>query len=128
MKRTIVAIFEDDVVNRFIYERLFSKRKEDVELYIFDTPDKGIEMARAVPFDVVFIEVHFWETFGGVPILQKLKEILSPAMIAVAMTALLQKGDLEYLMSAGFTLCVEKPVVFTEADVDNFFNPTNRKF
>jgi CheY-like chemotaxis protein len=121
MKRTVVAIFEDDVVNRFIYERLFTQRTEDIELHIFDDPEKGIEMARQRPFDVVFIEVHFWETFGGIGILQKLKEILSPAMISIAITALLQKGDLEYLMSSGFTLCLEKPLVFTEAYFDKFF-------
>jgi CheY-like chemotaxis protein len=117
MKKTVVAIFEDDVVNRFIYERLFTQRKENIELYIFDNPDKGIEVARKTPFDVVFIEIHFWENFGGIPILQKLKEILPPQLISVAMTALLQKGDLEFIMRSGFTLCVEKPMVFTEADI-----------
>lgn len=121
MKKTVVAIFEDDVVNRFIYERLFTQRKEEIELYVFDDPDKGIEMAKTKNFDVVFIEVHFWENFGGISILQKLKSASSPQMISIAMTSLLQKGDLEHILSSGFTLCFEKPVVFTEADLYRFF-------
>ena len=56
MKKTVVAIFEDDVVNRFIYEQLFTERKENSELYVFDNAEKGIEMARTISFDVVFIE------------------------------------------------------------------------
>jgi CheY-like chemotaxis protein len=121
MQKTVVAIFEDDVVNRFIYERLFVHRKDAIELYIFDHPEKGIEMARQKKFDVVFIEVHFWENFGGITILEDLRKILSPSLISVAMTSLLQKGDLEFLMSSGFTLCLEKPLVFTEADFERFF-------
>lgn len=121
MKKTVVAIFEDDVVNRFIYERLFTDRRENTELYIFDNAEKGIEMARTIPFDVVFIELHFWRTFGGIAILKKLKEVCPPELIAIAMTALLQKGDLEFIMSSGFTLCVEKPILFKEADLNKYF-------
>lgn len=120
MKKTVVAIFEDDIVNRFLYERLFTQRKDDIELYVFDNPEAGIEMAKTVNFDVVFIEIHFWEDFGGISILQKLKKVAPPQMISIAMTSLLQKGDLEFILASGFTLCFEKPVVFTEADLYKF--------
>jgi hypothetical protein len=33
----------------------------------------------------------------------------------VAISALLQDGDAEKLISAGFTLCMEKPLAFNEA-------------
>jgi CheY-like chemotaxis protein len=121
MKKTVVAIFEDDVVNRFIYEQLFTERKENSELYIFDNAEKGIEMARAIAFDVVFVELHFWTTFGGITILKKLKEVCSPGLISIAMTALLQKGDCEYAMSSGFTMCLEKPILFKEAGLHKYF-------
>jgi hypothetical protein len=121
MKRTVVAIFEDDLVNRFIYERLLHHRKEDIELYIFDNPYTGIEMAKKIPFDIVFIEAHFWEAFGGISILQKLKDIPLLSMVAVAMTSLLQKGDLEHLTSSGFMYCLERRGAFTEADFARFF-------
>jgi CheY-like chemotaxis protein len=113
MKKTVIGIFEDDVVSRYIYEKLFENHRDQVEVFIFDTPEKGFEKALLKPFDIVYIEVHFWRHFGGISILGKLKEITSNNMIAVAMTSLLQKGDLERLVACGFNLCVEKPVVFS---------------
>jgi CheY-like chemotaxis protein len=119
MKKTTIAIFEDDVVNRFIYERLLNRRKDELQVHIFDTPEKGIALAREVTFDIVYIELHFWETFGGLAILKRLREICPKEMIAVAMTSLLQEGDLEYILAAGFNLCLEKPVVFSSMDLSN---------
>jgi CheY-like chemotaxis protein len=121
MKKTVVAIFENDPINRFIYERLLSQRTEDIEFYIFDNPDKGIEMAKTIQFDIVFIEIHFWKSFGGISILQRLKEVSSPLMVSIAMTSLLRNGDIEYVIKEGFTLCVEKSVVLTVADFYKFF-------
>jgi len=112
MKKTTVAIFEDDQINRFIYEKLFEKIESDVEVHVFDNPEKGILKAKQTPFDVVFIEIHFWNNFGGISILDKLKEIISNPMLAVAMTSLLQEGDLEKITASGFALCLEKPIAF----------------
>ena len=113
MKQTLVAIFEDDLVNRYIYERLFRTR-QDVELHIFDHPDRGIEAFRQMAFDVVFIEAHFRENFGGIGILNTLKELSHNKTVFIAITSLLQKGDLEILMSAGFIMCLEKPIAFSD--------------
>lgn len=112
----MIAIFEDDHVNRFIYERIFQGRN-DVTIHIFDTPEKGVAKALETPFDIVFIEIHFWGNFGGLNILNKLKEILTPQTTFVAMTALLQRGDLERILGSGFHMCIEKPVVFSEMDL-----------
>jgi DNA-binding NtrC family response regulator len=116
-KKSVIAIFEDDVVNRFIYSRLFHLRQEEIEVHIFGNPEEGYAVAKDIAFDVVFIEVHFWKNFGGIDILSKLKEISNPNMIAVAMIALLQIGDLENIMAAGFSMCLEKPVVFTKLNL-----------
>jgi DNA-binding NtrC family response regulator len=113
MKKTVIAIFEDDEVNRFIYARLFHLHQGEVDVHIFGNPNQGYAAAKVIEFNVVFIEVHFWKNYGGIDILTKLKEVSAPGMIAVAMTALLQQGDLENIMSAGFSMCLEKPVAFT---------------
>ncbi|HEY0655674.1 MAG TPA: response regulator [Chryseosolibacter sp.] len=113
MKKTLVAIFEDDLVNRYIYEKMFRQR-EDITLHIFDHPEKGIQAFKETPFDVIFIEAHFRENFGGIGILKQLKPLVGSHTVFIAMTSLLQKGDLERLMGAGFMMCLEKPIVFNE--------------
>ena len=113
MKKTTVAIFEDDLVNRYIYEKLFRMR-DDIALLIFDNPQKGYEKLKETPVDVVFIEAHFHENFGGIKILRDLRPIVKSNPVYIAITSLLQKGDLEILVSAGFVMCLEKPIVFNE--------------
>ena len=55
MKKTTVAIFEDDQANRFIYEKLFETVESDVQIHVIDNTSKGIELVKVEPFDVVFI-------------------------------------------------------------------------
>src|SRR5215207_6026423 len=83
-KKTVVAIFEDDLVNRFIYNRIFRSKKALLDVHIFDRPETGFEVASRVSFDVVFIEAHFWEDFGGIKILQRMKENANPDTIFIA--------------------------------------------
>ena len=115
MKNKLIAIFEDDQVNRFIYQRMINKL--DCQVHIFDNPQAGIEQARSIPFDVVLIEIHFWKNFGGITILDRLKEVLPPTTSFIAMTSLLQEGDLEKVLISGFTMLVEKPVVFSKLNI-----------
>jgi CheY-like chemotaxis protein len=112
--KTTVAIFEDDAVNRFLYQRSLERLKNNIDFWIFDNPEKGINFASQQAFNVIFIEVHFWESFGGIRILKKLLPLSPPSTIFVAMSSLLQDGDAEKLMSEGFTMIMEKPVAFTE--------------
>lgn len=121
MNKKVIAIFEDDHVNRFIYERIFQGRN-DVEIHIFDSVDRGVAMAAEIPFDIVFIEIHFWGNFGGIGILNKLKETPARNATFIAMTSLLQKGDVEHILQSGFHLCMEKPVIFSEMDILNLNN------
>jgi CheY-like chemotaxis protein len=114
VKKTTIAIFEDDQINRFIYEKLLSNMGADTEVHVFDNPEKGLEMATVAQFDVVFIEIHFWENFGGISILNRLKKAAHYNILAVAITSLLQEGDLEKITAAGFAICLEKPVAFQQ--------------
>jgi CheY-like chemotaxis protein len=116
MNKKVIAIFEDDHVNRFIYERIFQGRN-DVTIHIFDTAEKGIAKASETPFDVAFIEIHFWGNFGGLDILNRLRKVLTSKTTFVAMTALLQRGDIERILNSGFHMCIEKPVIFSEMDL-----------
>lgn len=117
MKKITVGIFESDKVNRFIYEKTFDRHKDKVDIYLFDNPEKGLEQAKDIAFDVVFIDLHFWgEDFAGISILQRLKETLSKDVFAIAMTSLLQEGDVEKTMEAGFGLCLENPVALTKLE------------
>jgi CheY-like chemotaxis protein len=114
MKNTVVAIFEDDQTNQFVYEKIFAQHESSIQVYIFNTPEEGLEMAKQIQFDVVFIEIHFWESFGGISILNTLKNMSQEYIIAVGMTSLLQEGDLERAVSAGFAICLEKPIAFQQ--------------
>jgi CheY-like chemotaxis protein len=110
MKTTSIGVFEDDLVSRFIYDRMFRLKSGDVDWTIFDNPEKGFAHALKSPFNIVLIELHFWEDFGGFEILDRLKQICGPDLISIAMTSLLQQGDVEKALAAGFTMCIEKPV------------------
>lgn len=112
MTKARIAIFEDDVVNRFLYHRTLEKSGQIFQ--IFDHPYKDIKAGEVFPFDVIFIEVHFWSDQGGLEILERLKPMVAPNSIFIAMTSLLQRGDIERFMAAGFTLCMEKPIVFSD--------------
>ena len=50
-------------------------------------------------------------------ILNKLKKASTHKTTIVAMTALLQRGDIERILNSGFHMCIEKPVVFSEMDL-----------
>jgi CheY-like chemotaxis protein len=126
MNKKIVAIFEDDPVNRFVYRRSLRKRK-DIDVYIFNDSEKGISTAAEFHFDIVFIEIHFRGNFEGITILNRLKEILQKQVIFIAMTSLLQKDDLERALSAGFSMCIEKPVNFSEINFSGQLKNSNDK-
>lgn len=110
-RKTVVAIFEDDPVDIFLYRKLYAPMQDKVECLYFETLQDGLNMAEHVKFDVVVIDIHFWGNNMGIAILKKLREVCSNDLIAIAVTPFLQEGDLELIMSSGFTLCVEKPIV-----------------
>ena len=115
MKKTSIAIFEDDKVDGFIYERLFDHIKKPVEFHLFENPETGYAMARKVKFDIAIIQIHFWgDNLSGINILKRIKEIYGHEILAIGITSLLQEGDLEILLASGFSMCIEKPMAFQE--------------
>jgi CheY-like chemotaxis protein len=108
---TTIGVFVDDKIEQAIYERAFQKLEHKVQGYVFSSPEPGIEAAKNTPFDVVFIEMHFWgESFGGISVLDQIKKATGKNVIAIAITSLLQEGDVEKIIRGGFSMCIEKPV------------------
>jgi CheY-like chemotaxis protein len=118
MKNTVIGVFVDDKIEETIYEKAFQKLDHKVEGYVFNNPEEGISLARQIDFDVVFIEIHFWgENFGGISILEQLRRVSRKHIMGIAITSLLQEGDLERIIGSGFTMCIEKPVAFEAFEI-----------
>jgi CheY-like chemotaxis protein len=111
MKKLVVGIFEDNEINRFIWANLLDTKTEHVERHIFETVDQGISIAKNIVFDIMIIETHFWgQSFFGLEILARLKDVCERPFIPIATTALLQAGDLQRIQAGGFISCMEKPL------------------
>lgn len=115
-KKSVIAVFENDALNRFIYQRMLALQEEKVVSYIFTSADEGLEVAKEVPFDIAFIDLHFQGgQYNGIDVAKKLKTI-SDNTILVGMTTLIQKGDTELTIAEGFVACLEKPLPFYDID------------
>ncbi len=115
-KKLVLAIFENDPLNRFIYQKMLQRQEDKVSFHIFNTPEEGLELAPSLNFDIAFIDMHLrGEYFGGIGFSNKLKSV-SGSTTTIAMTTLIQEGDLERAASGGFEKCVEKPLPFFDLD------------
>ena len=115
-KKSVIAVFENDALNRFIYQRMLALQEEKVVSYIFTSAEEGLEVAKEVPFDIAFIDLHFQGgQYKGIDVAKKLKTI-SDKTILVGMTTLIQKGDTELTIAEGFAACLEKPLPFYDID------------
>ena len=111
MANSVIGVFVDDKIEQTIYEKAFQRLEHKVEGHVFTSPEQGIEAMKHIRFDVVFIEIHFWgENFGGISILQQLRAASANRVIPIAVTSLLQEGDIEKIINAGFMMCIEKPM------------------
>ncbi|MBL7876667.1 MAG: response regulator [Cyclobacteriaceae bacterium] len=115
-KKPVIAVFENDPLNRFICQRMLDLQIEKVSFHIFGTAEEGLEMAKTLKFDFAFIDLHFkGEIYGGVELARELKSI-SDKTVLVAMTTLIQQRDSERAKSEGFITCLEKPLSFFDID------------
>lgn len=118
MAKNVVGVFINDKVEHFIYEKNIERLGSKTECHFFSSFDHSKLLSEQYRFDVVVIDLHFsGENFGGISILKHLKNTTNRKMIAVAITPLIQKGDLEAIMDAGFSLCIEKPVTYDALEV-----------
>jgi CheY-like chemotaxis protein len=125
MKKIRIGIFEGEKVNHFIYERILQQH-DDAQFFLFDNAEKGLSLAENISFDIVFIDLHFWgQNFSGISILQKLKETNSSNMVSIAITPIVQDGDLQRAFAGGFGMCIEKPLAFNT--IERLLNKLSKK-
>ena len=105
-----VAVFESNVIDRFIYERIL-RRIDHTSYHFFGDLDNALVTGQNTPFDIVFIDVHFGGRNGGLELLSQLKKVCSEGMVSIAVTSFLQQNDLENILAAGFNLYIEKPLL-----------------
>lgn len=116
IKKSVIAVFENDALNRFIYQRMLALQEEKVTFYIFTSVEEGLDTARQISFDVAFIDLHFQGLqYKGIEVAKKLKNISDKTRM-VGMTTLIHKGDTELTIAEGFVACLEKPLPFYDID------------
>ncbi|MBL7861896.1 MAG: response regulator [Cyclobacteriaceae bacterium] len=110
--KLVVAVFENDGLNRFIYQRMFNLQQDHITYFIFDNPEDGIVSAQEITLNVAFIDLHFrGDPFSGLEVASKLKAI-SSTIVLIAMTTLVQEGDWDRAKQVGFKKLLEKPIPF----------------
>ncbi len=110
--KLVIAVFENDDLNRFIYQRMFDLQRDHITYFIFDNPEDGIIRAQEIALDVAFIDLHFrGEPFSGLAVANRLKAI-SSTIDLIAMTTLVQEGDWDRAKQVGFNKLLEKPIPF----------------
>jgi len=110
VKAKRVAVFEKNVIDRFIYERIL-KRADNTSYHFFGDLDNALAVGQTTPFDIVFVDVHFGGENCGLEILPHIKKVCSGNLVSIAVTSFIQRNDFEKIMAAGFNLCIEKPLL-----------------
>jgi len=107
-----IAIFEDNEIDRFIFESNLRLINIPVEFHIFNNPDEGIASAQRISFDLVIINIHFWGTEYGYIILEQFQKILAKRPRYIAVSAFVHEKDSINVQLRGFDAIVEKPLVY----------------
>jgi len=116
-KKLVIGVFENDSLNRFIYNRMVKLQPGKVDAHIFENHKEGTERVQEINPDILFVDLHLHgEHMGGIEWLQTMKLVL-PHTKFVAMTILLRDNEKEKAMNAGFTMCVEKPLPFYDMEM-----------
>jgi CheY-like chemotaxis protein len=110
-QKTVVAIYEDDPIDQFVYEQLLLAAGDTIEFKVFRNLTDAFKSPN-FDFDIALINLHFGWCRGGLKILQTLKENKGENFLAIAVTSMLQGNDLQEIMKAGFTICLEKHIIF----------------
>lgn len=109
-----IAIFEDNEIDRFIFESNLRLVNFPVEFFIFNNPDDGIATAQRIPFDLVIINIHFWGTEYGYVILEEFQKGIAIQPRFIAVSAFVHEKDSVNIQLRGFEAIVEKPLIYAE--------------
>lgn len=111
-----IAIFEDNAVDRFIYERTLEHLPFAYDARIFQTPDEGLHNAHYLQFDLVIIHLNFWGTNYGFQILNEMKKLSRNKPAFIATTSYLPDDEVAGITAKGFDGAFEKPVIFNRLE------------
>ena len=110
MEKKVIAIFEDDEANCFIYQKALKAWEDKLEVHYFSSLNEAQILSQEIHFDMVLIDVHFrGRSFEGIRILRKLRQISQGNWQAVGLMPFIQYGDVKRLQPMGFKACLEKP-------------------
>jgi CheY-like chemotaxis protein len=117
-----IGVFESDLADQFLYKQALLNRNEPVEFAFFKSVNDASLAVGNGEVDILIIELHYLGSNMGLNILQRMKAIAPYEFTAIAVTSLLQEGDLERIFRGGFHACVEKPFIFEQLALHNFHN------
>jgi CheY-like chemotaxis protein len=113
MKNKInIGIFEDDAIDRFIYDRVLNKLSDHITYTIFDSVESACELVQQQQFDMIMVNYHYKSSRVGITIMNRLREVSSKHFVAIAVTPMLQKDDVELIIESGFSRIMEMPLLF----------------
>jgi CheY-like chemotaxis protein len=119
-----IGVFESDLADQFLYKQALLKRDEPVEFSFFKNVAQATKAVQDGHVHILIIELHYLGSNQGLDILKKLQAVAPFNFTAIAVTSLIQDGDLERIFKGGFHACVEKPFIFEQLALHNFHNIT----
>jgi CheY-like chemotaxis protein len=117
-----IGVFESDLADQFLYKQALLNRDEPVDFSFFKNVNEALQAVSDGQVNILIIELHYMGSNMGLEILKKLKAAAPFDFTAIAVTALLQEGDLERIFKGGFHACIEKPFIFEHLALHNFHN------
>ncbi len=112
--RQVVLYIEDNPSNLMLMEDLFTVLRTDLDFTHASNAEAGIEMARAAPPALIFMDIQL-PGMNGYEALARLREQPDTANTPViALTGNAMKEDVERGMAAGFDAYITKPFEIDE--------------
>lgn len=112
--RPVVLYIEDNPSNLMLMEDLFTVLRTDLDFTHASNAEAGIEMARAAPPALIFMDIQL-PGMNGYEALARLREQPDTANTPViALTGNAMKEDVERGMAAGFDAYITKPFEIDE--------------
>ncbi len=113
LKQTTTLYVEDNMTNRLLVEKIFSKRQGD-RLLTASTPEEGLSLLRTESLDLVILDINLPE-MSGFELLQLIRaEALHRGKAVIALSANAMQSDIDLGLSAGFDAYLTKPLNIPE--------------
>ena len=113
LMHTTTLYVEDNMANRLLVEKIFSKRQGD-RLLTASTPEEGLTLLRTESLDLVILDINL-PGMSGFELLQLMRaEALHQEKAVIALSANAMPSDIELGLSSGFDAYLTKPLNIPE--------------